>query len=234
MRNLPRKPDDLRQGGVGSRPRSVSRQSLCCTGPYLAVGHIRPELRTRMGVSAQLPQQRPARPRTAKNHPAETAKAPGLSQPLRGEPPTRRRPETGVLRAPLAAGKTGQAHTAPRSQWQRLYASSPCGEGRETLTVQAEDRPTLAKFMEGPRCGKAGDLGKPHRTEEREAWYRCAEESERLLEAPSPPSLLKCPRRWLPPASPTLRSSTNSSMTGQETPALPHPSAPFMEAGVLH
>ena len=84
-----------------------------------------------------------------------------------------------------------------------------------------------------------GPTGKPppHRGSG-EAWAQCAGSQACFWKHHHHHHCLSVPGRWLPPSlthgpsqpmvtSPTLRSSTKSSMTGQETPALPHPSAPI-------
>lgn len=149
-------------------------------------------------------------------------------QPFVGSHRPRRRPEDRCAEGTAGCRKTGQAHTChldPNGKGFMLLL--PAGR-EETLTVPGEDRHTLAKFMEGPRCGKAGALGKPppHRGS-REAWARCAGSRACFWKHHHHHHCLSVLGGGSLPASPTLRSSTNSSMTGQETPALPHPSAPI-------
>ena len=62
--------------------------------------------------------------------------------------------------------ETGQAHTCHLDPNGRGFMLLLSVGREETPTVLGEDRHTLAKFMEGPRCGKAGaPRGSPHRTE---------------------------------------------------------------------
>lgn len=83
------------------------------------------------------------------------------SHRLEGPPIPARRPEDRPAEGTASCRETGQAHTCNLD---------PNGRGfmplRLHLTIPSEDRHTLAKFMEGPWCGKAGaPWGSPHRAE---------------------------------------------------------------------
>lgn len=88
------------------------------------------------------------------------------SHRVEGQPIPARRPEDRPAEGTAGCRETGQAHTCnldPNGRGFMLLL--PVGR-EETLTVPSEDRHTLAKFMEGPRCGKAGaPWGSPHRSE---------------------------------------------------------------------
>ena len=187
---------------MGSRPRSVSRQSLCCTAPYLAMAVDTADRSSgHAWVSQPSFPSRGQRRKDSQGHPTRQPKPRDSPQPFVGSHQPRRRPEDRCAEGTAGCRKTGQAHTChldPNGKGFMLLL--PVGR-EETLTVPGEDRPTLAKFMEGPRCGKAGALGKPppHRGS-REAWARCAGSRACFWKHHHHHHCLSVPGGWLPPS----------------------------------
>lgn len=143
---------------------------------------------------------------------------------------------TGLLRAPPAAGKQGRHIPATSTPMAEALCSFSLWGGRRPSPSPAKTGTHSPSPWKAPSVGRLGPHGEaPTAQRERGGVGSGRWELGVLLEAPSPPSLPKCPGGGSLPASPTLRSSTNSSMTGQHNPtlttALPHPSAPLHEAG---
>ena len=164
------------------------------------------------------------------------------SHRMEGPPIPARRPEDRPAEGTASCRETGQAHTCnldPNGRGFMLLL--PVGR-EETLTIPSKDRHTLAKFMEGPWCGKAGaPWGSPHRSEGTGRRGLSVLGAGRASGSTVTTITAEASGGWLPLSLTLLRSSTNSSTTGQchphpdnqEAPALPSPQRPFMKQGVL-
>ena len=127
------------------------------------------------------------------------SQSPGTLPSPHGGPPTVVR--TGLLRAPPAAGKRGRHIPA---------TSIPVAEALRSFSLWGGRRPPLSRAKTGthwlssrraPGVGRLGPHGEaPTAQRERGGMGSMCWEPGVLLEAPSPPSLPKCPGAWLPPS----------------------------------